>query len=297
MVSFETEVYHKQEEDVIGVKVIVIADNGQTIDTIHVVNETDFNELKAKLDVLNEGYVQFADESSLAGKTIEQILANAQEIATINATNLNGYQSDAFAKASHTHSKSEITNLYSYDLTLSAYNALLGNQITVTVTVLDSSNSPVNKHEVIIYKNGSLWKTGKTNAQGVFTTKYTCEAGGLITFQVNNQKAQCLVNGWEEITISPGQMSFYVNKSSRLAELQVKNTNANIGAAFETRYLNAIPEAYRPFNQVLSPCVSRLAMIEITSDGSIYFRSTDGNAHKVSNNNGQNASCTLQWRY
>lgn len=295
MVSFETEVYHKQEEDVIGVKVIVLADNGQTIDTIHVVNETDFNELKAKLDVLNEGYVEFAEGSSLAGKTIEQILANAQEIATINATKLGGYQSDAYSKTGHTHPKSDITNLYSYDLTLSTYNTLIGNQITVTVNVLDSSNSPVDKHDVVIYRNGSLWKTGKTNAQGVFTTKYTAEAGGLVTFQVNTQKAQCLVNGWEKVTLNgnptPGHMTFYVNKALRIVELQIQNASAHI-TAWSVRYKNAIPEEYRSKNIIMSSCVDPNAMIEVTAGGDIYFRSRDGNEHYD-----VNAYCTLMWHY
>ena len=156
MVSFETEVYNKQDEDIIGIKVIVIADNGQTIESIHCVNETDFNNLKAKLDVLNEDYVQFDEDSTLKGSTIDEILANAIEVVTINATKLNGYQSDDFSKSDHTHLKKSITDLYDYSITLSKYTVNIGEEITVTVRVTDTNGAPVNRHSVIIYKNGIL---------------------------------------------------------------------------------------------------------------------------------------------
>ena len=293
MVSFETEVYNKQEEDIIGVKVIVVADNGQTIESIRCVNEDDFNDLKAELDVLDEEYVKFSDGSSLAGSTIEQILANATETATINATALGGFQSDAFSKTNHTHVKSAITDLYTYDLTLSSYTAQKGDQITITTTVLKSNNSPVNKHSVILYKNGTLWKTGKTNSQGVFTTTYTADTGGLVTFQVNTTKAQCFVNAWEQVSITPGQMTFHVNESLRLAELKVTNTNAAFRPVDSSpHYPNAIPEQYRPPNQIFSLTYYTKGRIEVDSSGSIYFTTSEN-----STQSGKNASCTLIWHY
>ena len=66
MTSFETEVYNREGENVIGARVIVSADNGQTIDEIQVTNKTQFDELKGKLDIhefLNRDrpYGSFAD--------------------------------------------------------------------------------------------------------------------------------------------------------------------------------------------------------------------------------------------
>lgn len=209
MTSFETEVYNREDDNVIGARVIVVADNGQTIDSIQVTNKTQFDELKAKLDTLNEDYTQFDENSSLAGLTIDEILANTDEVATINATTLGGIQSDGFAKASHTHLKKSITDLYNYDITASNYNMNRGSDIlpdkqsTISVKVTNMNNTPVSGHQVIIYKNGTLWKTGTTNNQGIFSSVYTAETEGIVTFQVNNQKVQCNVKydtGWVEIT-------------------------------------------------------------------------------------------------
>ena len=104
MVSFQTaEVYNEDEDNIIGVKVKVSADNGQVIDEIQVTNKTELDELKAKLDSLGDDYVKFDDESQLSGMTIEEILTNISETININATELGGIQSDGYSKANHTH--------------------------------------------------------------------------------------------------------------------------------------------------------------------------------------------------
>ena len=304
MVNFETEVYNRQSDDVIGVKVIVVADNGQTIESIRCVNETDFQELKEKLDVLDESYVVFASGSSLAGLNIDTILANANEAATINATSLGGYQSDYYAKSNHQHQKSNITDLYNYDISLNKYNVNLNNpeDVTVTVKVTDSANSPVNKHTISIYKNGVLWKSNvKTNSSGVYTATFTPTDGGIVTFAVNNQKVQCFVDAsqvWKEVTMitssgsTPGQMKLIINESLHLAKLLITNTSANFKSDLSLYYNAAIPQQYRPVNQVLSGTVFNRGRILISSAGSIYFTTIDDN-----NYTGKNASCTLLWNY
>lgn len=222
MVSFETEIYNRQADDVIGIKVMVIADNGQTIESIHCVNETDFNDLKAKLDVLNEDFVQFDENSSLQGETIDAILANAAEVVNINATSLGGFQSDEFSKTGHTHLKQSITDLYDYDISLSDYNVSTGDSITVTVAVTNMSGSPVKNHEIIIYCNGVFWKTGRTNNNGVFSSTYTVNSTGLITFSVKNQNIQCFVEkpvddtGWINIPFASSEFANYSQTSNPL---------------------------------------------------------------------------------
>lgn len=200
MVSFQTaEVYNEDQDNIIGVKVKVSADNGQVIDEIQVTNKTELDELKAKLDALGDDYVKFDDESQMSGLTIDEILTNISETININATTLNGIQSDGYAKTSHTHLKSVITDLYNYSIGLSNYNVELGDNVTVTVNVTNQSGTPVSGQQVIIYKNGSVWKTGTTNNNGVYSTTYKTDAQGLITFGVNNQKVQCNVKidtGW-----------------------------------------------------------------------------------------------------
>lgn len=80
MVKFETEVYEKSGEDIVGVKVIVSADNGQVIDEIQVTNKMEFDELVSKLNVLGDTYVQFSEDSNLKGSTIDEILSNSENM-------------------------------------------------------------------------------------------------------------------------------------------------------------------------------------------------------------------------
>lgn len=207
MVSFQTaEIYNEDQDNIIGVKVIVSADTGQVIDEIQVTNKTDFEELEARLDSLGDDYVQFADESSMSGSTIDAILANVSELFDINATTLGGFQSDDYAKASHTHQKASITNLYNYDISSSNYNLKLNGTnlektATISVKVTNMSNTPVSGHSVVIYKNGSVWASGTTNASGVFSNTFTADSEGITTFAVNNQKTQVsIVKKLESVT-------------------------------------------------------------------------------------------------
>ena len=218
MTKMETQIYKKENENIIGAQVIVSADNGQTIDNIQVTNKTQFDALAAKLDTLNEDYTQFEDGSPLKGKTIDEILENTNETTLINAKTLNGFQSDQFAKSNHNHYKSQILDLYNYDVTASNYNMNLGStnsndkQSTISVKVTDMNNSPVPNHQVIIYKNGKVWKGGTTNQNGILSTQYIAETEGVVTFQVNNQKLQLNVKydtGWVSLIRSnPGVFVF-----------------------------------------------------------------------------------------
>ena len=200
MVTFQTaEIYNEDQDNIIGVKVKVSADNGQVIDEIQVTNKTEFESLVARLDELGDDYVQFDEDSPMSGMTIDEILSNVSETLDINATTLNGIQSDGYAKTNHTHQKSSITDLYTYSIGLSNYNVVVGDNVTVSVNVINQAGTPVSGHQVIIYKDGSVWKTGTTNNNGVYSTTYTADAQGLITFGVNNQKVQCNVKldtGW-----------------------------------------------------------------------------------------------------
>ena len=103
MVRFETEVYEKREQDLVGVQVIVSEDTGRVIDTLQVTNKLEFDELVARLDTLNEKYVQFSANSPVSGESIEDILKNIGETIPINATVLNGLSSDDFSKTNHKH--------------------------------------------------------------------------------------------------------------------------------------------------------------------------------------------------
>lgn len=189
MTNFETEVYNRSTDDVIGARVIVSADNGQTIDSIQVTNKTQFDELKSKLDVLDESYVKYEENSSLAGESIDDLLTNFNDEFLINATRLSGFKSDQFSKTGHGHSKTDISDLYNYDLILSNYNIYVGDSISLTVKVTNMNNQPVPAHTFSLLKNNIVWKNMvTTNQGGIYTVSFIAEEAGLITFSVGNQK-------------------------------------------------------------------------------------------------------------
>ena len=246
MVTFQTaEVYNEDQDNIIGVKVKVSADNGQVIDEIQVTNKTELDELKAELDSLGEDYVKFDEESQLAGLTIEEILNNISQTININATQLNGIQSDGYAKTAHTHLKSSITDLYTYSIGLSNYNVGVGDNITVSVNVINQAGSPVSGHQVILYKNGDVWKTGTTNNSGVYSTTFSATEEGLVTFGVNNQKVQCNVKydtGWVNLTPGPGASGLFVNYDSE-RPLQIRRVGKQVkirGVLKTTRVINVV---------------------------------------------------------
>jgi len=202
MVHFETEVYHREGNTIIGAEVIVYSDEGERIGNIKITNESDYNALVERIDNLGDEFVTFEAGSSIEGETIETILANLAETTPINATKLGGLQSDQFSKPGHTHNKTEITNLYNYDISLNKYNVEPGQQVKVTVKVLKQNNTGVPNEVINILKNGAVWKsTVRTNASGVYETTFTPDSEGLITFSVNNQKVQllCQETTWKTV--------------------------------------------------------------------------------------------------
>ena len=295
MVTFQTaEIYNEDQDNIIGVKVKVSADNGQVIDEIQVTNKTELDELKAKLDSLGDDYVKFDEESQLAGLTIEEILNNISQTININATQLNGIQSDGYAKTAHTHQKSQILNLYNYDITLSKYNLNVGTNsstdktTTVSVKVTNMNNAPVTGHNVIIYLNGEVWRTGTTNNQGVFSSNYVANEEGIVTFQINNQKVQAYVKydtGWVNIT------SFGSIFKNDTPPLQIRRVGKNVqirGAAKSktshsitawTDLLNLcelpdnrfVPSTYQSFGIRLAKANSALLRINQSSVGVTQF--------------------------
>lgn len=246
MVTFQTaEVYNEDQDNIIGVKVKVSADNGQVIDEIQVTNKTELDELKAELDSLGDDYVKFDEDSQLAGLTVEEILENISQTININATQLNGIQSDGYAKTAHTHLKSSITDLYTYSIGLSNYNVGVGNNVTVSVNVINQAGSPVSGHQVILYKDGDVWKTGTTNNSGIYSTTFSATEEGLVTFGVNNQKVQCNVKydtGWVNLTPGSGASGLFTNYDTD-RPLQIRRVGKMVkirGALRTTRVINVV---------------------------------------------------------
>lgn len=304
MVTFQTaEIYNEDQDNIIGVKVKVSADNGQVIDEIQVTNKTELDELKAKLDSLGDDYVKFDEESQLAGLTIEEILNNISQTININATKLNGIQSDGYAKASHTHLKSSITDLYTYSIGLSNYNVGVGDNVTVSVNVINQAGSPVQNHQVILYKNGDVWKTGTTNNSGVYSTTFSATEEGLVTFGVNNQKVQCNVKydtGWVNAIITnsvlfkaSGSPPCQVRRIGNIVHVRgavtsittMENFNAdwndytNIFQLPDNRFYPQYTETY-----VVQSSKKQRCTVQVTTNGAVWVgRFTDASSSGVYN--------------
>lgn len=99
MVTFKCNIYNEEEETgkIIGAEVIVYNSSEDNIATIEIVDAETLAELEAKLDALDSTYLTY-DE-------VMEILANSSETNIINATLLNGFASDDFAKKNHTHNE------------------------------------------------------------------------------------------------------------------------------------------------------------------------------------------------
>lgn len=303
MVTFQTaEVYNEDQDNIIGVKVKVSADNGQVIDEIQVTNKTELDELKAELDSLGDDYVKFDEDSQLAGLTVEEILENISQTININATQLNGIQSDGYAKTAHTHLKSSITDLYTYSIGLSNYNVVVGDNVTVSVNVINQAGSPVSGHQVILYKDGDVWKTGTTNNSGVYSTTFSATEEGLVTFGVNNQKVQCNVKydtGWvnakvntilfKESSTVPCQARRIGNVVHLRGEVTSKTTMENFNATWDD-YTNimTLPDSrfYPKYRETFVAQASKKqrCTAQVLSTGRVVAgRFTDANASGIYN--------------
>lgn len=291
MTQFESKVYKKVDDNIIGAEVIVKADDGEDIDSIKIVNKTEFDEIKAELDVLDETYVQFEEDSPWAGNTIDDLLANTEESVPINATTLSGYQSDAFSKTNHTHTKNKITDLYNYDISLNKNNVPTGESVTVTVKVTDQSGNPVSGHTVSISRNNNVVSTPTTNSSGKATYSAVHSSPGLVTFGVRNQKVQLnVVDSWQNVSSADCTIgSLKILESLKLAQWQI-DTSVNIPTANTPREIGSLSTDYAPEVVVRGDVHnSNRTLVNIMPNGKIEISSP--------NTGTRMAQGTIIWKY
>ena len=236
MVDFETEVYNKAGDNITGVKVVVLGETGEVLDTIQVHNKTQFDalvtELNAKLDVIDEKYIQ-AEDSQLQGLSIEEILENSNDNVDINATSLGGVNSGNFSQIGHTHSKSNIADLYDYQISCNSRNITLGESVNITVQVNNQNNQGVSGAPVQIDVNHSPAISGYADTQGKFTSSYTPDTVGLHCFSVKNQSEFVNVKSVpgstiQKATVITGKCDVYYDPNLKLCQVIV-NGSFSIG--------------------------------------------------------------------
>lgn len=292
MVNWETQVYSKMGEDLCGVQVIVKNDVGEIIDTIQVLNKTEFEELiydlNSKLDVLDNTYVRFRDGSEIAGRTIEEILTNSTEDITINATTLQGVGKSGFSLAGHTHTKTEITNLLNYKISANKYNVNIGDSVTISVNVTDQAGRGVSSSPVVITKDGESWASGNTNHNGVFSSTFTTNDWGIINFGVNGSNIQVLVTGWK---IKQLHSKFLLKYNQDTVTLKIAHEDVYYTTSLQPWTDILIPEDLRPSMPVSMMNPAHNSLVVVKEDGTVNRRLLSGSAG--------NSSCYvfMDWHY
>ncbi|WP_407462778.1 hypothetical protein [Methanobrevibacter sp.] len=91
MVDFKSKIYYAEEDEIIGAEVTVYSEEGDNIGSIQVTSKKDFDDLKAKLDGLDETYISIDNLESTLSKI------------SVNAQTLDNYSSTDFALKEHEH--------------------------------------------------------------------------------------------------------------------------------------------------------------------------------------------------
>ena len=188
----------------------------------------------------------------------------------------------------------------------SDYNPNIDSTITVTVTVKDVYDDPVENESVQVTCNiGKFTKlngstisdtqsvTGNTDSNGQFTLTYTCSEWGLATFSANNSFKQINVQGWREVTLPSSVTSYcdlYVNEATRTCNFKYYRTDYKFTKTSSiTLHSNLVPEGYRPVVNVICASFNELITAGVITDGSLSVAS--------SSTGSKNINISAMWHY
>lgn len=179
------------------------------------------------------------------------------------------------------------------NITASEYNPTIDSTVTVTITVKDVYDDPVeNKYVTITCNIGKFTKlnnqtisdtqsvTAQTDSNGEISLTYTCSEWGLVTFSANNTSTQVNVQGWRKITSGTGQL--WVNNATKTAAFYFTRTGA---ITSEISYADAIPSGYRPYSYVrmiAHNSTSSVIKLGVESNGTVRLTSSSYGSTSVS---------------
>lgn len=235
MVEFVVHCLEGEGNTLRGAEVIVYSGD-VAIDRIEITDYSQFQEIMNRFDDLGDQYVKFEPSSSLQGDSLETVLQNQGENTLINATRLNGLQSDKFAKVSHQHRVSDLTDLLNYEIWCDRYNVNLGGTATITIRVTKPNGTSAGSRDIVFNNNGSN-TTVRTNSDGTYTTTITFQSIGLFTFGVDKQKVQVLCQqdtGWVKLGLKSGFEAWSPGYSD--LQYRVKNGVVNIGGIIKPKW-------------------------------------------------------------
>ena len=172
---------------------------------------------------------------------------------------------------------------YQYELTSSNYNPKIDSTITVTVTVKDVYDDPVENESVQVTCNiGKFTKlngstisdtqsvTAQTDSNGEISLTYSCSEWGLVTFSANKTSTQVNVTGWKQVQS--------LNGGRVLVDTDGKNAKIIVSGIFVTSTsegeftLATIDSAYRPtenYSTNYSAKVAKYQPVYILSNGTV----------------------------
>lgn len=168
----------------------------------------------------------------------------------------------------------------------SDYNPNIDSTITVTVTVKDVYDDPVENESVQVTCNiGKFTKlngstisdtqsvTGNTDSNGQFTLTYSCTEWGLATFSANNKTLQIHVNGIITVqTVTYGTM--LINRGIRLVQFKYYREGYNFTG---TRWVSLHTQAcgdYKPQTTMACATSNPTISLEVKANGEIIAQST-----------------------
>lgn len=179
----------------------------------------------------------------------------------------------------------------------SDYNPNIDSTITVTVTVKDVYDDPVENESVQVTCNiGKFTKlngstisdtqsvTGNTDSNGQFTLTYSCSEWGLATFSAKNHNTQINVKGWKQVqTYLTGRLTVYTDG---------KNGFLKIGGLFypasTNHLLETISSEYKPLYHKIVMASDVYAsqgqyqdVIRFLTSGELYIVSNGSGTHNV----------------
>lgn len=279
MVDYNVRIYDEDDGKIIGAEVTFFSDSGNKIAYIDIADATTLEEMQEALEVIDETY--FTEDR------LKTILANLSENTPINATKLSGFMSSDFAKVSqlsnyaqlsHSHSISQITNLYDYQIYASSYNVGINNNVTITVKVTNrATGQPVVGATVPVLKNNSSWQSGTTGVNGTFSLTYTADTWGLTTFSAQNVSTQIMVTGWKYY-MNDSNYTIRYNQDTVEASIHI-NTGVSWTNSWTAHGAEIIPASLRPLTHVVSiPYSYSKGQLMVRSDSNYLYRYSDTTA-------------------
>lgn len=217
------------DDDIQGVYRVVVTNNNKQIKTANKIPSENLILPDAGENV--KGIVQL--KNSIDDPSIDKA-ATAGALQQLN----NKFGGNGTAKNAHTHTKSQITDLYKIIITPEKYNVSVIDHpsenssmpismaedavsIYVSVKVLNTSNNPVPNHSIYLscdkgyFKdNGQQIKTIllQTNNNGNATAFWVPTEWGLCTFSALNETTQVLATGFKTYTVNNYYTIYYDDK-------------------------------------------------------------------------------------